>query len=346
MRAKELTLPFRSTIEKMNLFQFCLLHGWNLFRISVLSFIFPNVIPTHAQSGIPTVRSGQIVRFASFKSKFVAERNVDVWLPDGFNPSKRYAVVYMQDGQMLFDSSGNWVKQEWGVDETFGRLLNEKKIRDCIVVGIWNTNDHRYGDYFPEKPFNILSESEKGIIRIQGQTMKHRQFMNGKPNSDDYLRFLVKELKPFIDSNFPTLRKREATFIAGSSMGGLISLYALCEYPRVFGGAACLSTHVTGIFTNQNNPFPKVLIKYLDQNPPKPRYQRLYFDHGTTTLDSLYEPHQIRVDSVFRSKGFSEVNFQSLTFPGEPHTETAWKKRLEIPVLFLLKFGSSQKKSE
>jgi enterochelin esterase-like enzyme len=176
--------------------------------------------------------------------------------------------------------------------------------------------------------------------------MKHRQFMNGKPNSDDYLRFLVKELKPFIDTNFPTLRKREATFIIGSSMGGLISLYALCEYPRVFGGAACLSTHVTGIFTNQNNPFPKVLIKYLDQNPQKPRYQRLYFDHGTTTLDSLYEPHQIRVDSVFRSKGFSEVNFQSFTFPGEPHTETAWKKRLEIPVLFLLKSSSSQKKSE
>jgi enterochelin esterase-like enzyme len=330
----------------MNLIQFCLLHGWNLFRISVLSFISLNVFPTHAQSGIPTVRSGQIVRFASFKSKFVEDRNVDVWLPAEFSPSKKYAVVYMQDGQMLFDSSGNWVKQEWGVDESFGRLMQEMKIRDCIVVGIWNTNDHRYGDYFPEKPFNLLDEKEKSIIRAQGQTMKHRQFLNGKPNSDDYLRFLVKELKPFIDRNFPTLRKRSDTFIMGSSMGGLISLYAMCEYPRVFGGAACLSTHVTGIFTNQNNPFPKVLIDYLNQNLPKPSHQRFYFDHGTTTLDSLYEPHQIRVDSVFKLKGYSLENFQSLTFPGEPHTETAWRNRLEIPVQFLLKTQSSQKKSK
>lgn len=330
----------------MNLIQFCLLHGWNLFRFSFLVLMTLNVFPAHAQSGIPTVRSGQIVRFASFKSNFVEDRNVDVWLPAGFSPSKKYAVVYMQDGQMLFDSTGNWVKQEWGVDETFGRLMKEMKIRDCIVVGIWNTNDHRYGDYFPEKPFNRLTESEKGIIRAQGQTMKHRQFLNGKPNSDDYLRFLVKELKPFIDRNFPTLRKRSDTFIMGSSMGGLISLYAMCEYPRVFGGAACLSTHVTGVFTNQNNPFPKVLVEYLSQNLSKPDHQRFYMDHGTATLDSLYEPHQLRVDSVFKVKGFSDVNYQSLTFPGEPHTETAWKNRLEIPVLFLLKTQSSQKKSK
>ena len=124
---KERISPSRFIIEKMNLIQFYLLQGRNLFRISVLVFIFLNVLPTHAQSGIALVRTGQIVRFASFKSKFVADRNVDVWLPDGFNPSKRYAVVYMQDGQMLFDSSGNWVKQEWGVDETFGRLIKENK---------------------------------------------------------------------------------------------------------------------------------------------------------------------------------------------------------------------------
>jgi enterochelin esterase-like enzyme len=332
----------------MSFFQICHLSGRILYRNIVLTFIFLNILPTrsNAQSGIPAVRSGQIVRFASFKSKFVADRNVDVWLPDGFNPSKRYAVVYMHDGQMLFDSSGNWAKQEWGVDETFGRLMNGKKILDCIVVGIWNTNDHRYGEYFPEKPFNLLEENEKGIIREQGQTLKHCQFINGKPNSDDYLRFLVRELKPFIDRNFPTLRKSSDTFIMGSSMGGLISLYAMCEYPRVFGGAACLSTHVTGMFTNQNNPFPKVLIEYLHQNLPKPRHQRFYFDRGTTTLDSLYEPTQIQVDSVFKAIGFSEENFQSLTFPGEPHTETAWKKRLEIPILFLLTSGSSQKKTE
>jgi len=330
----------------MNLSLIWIVNGRNLFLAGVLIFIFPNVLLTYAQSGIPSVKSGQIVRFAQFKSKFVAERNVDVWIPDSLHPLKRYAVVYMQDGQMLFDSSENWAKQEWGVDETFGRLMHEKKIQDCIVVGIWNSNDHRYGDYFPEKPFNQLKENEKSIIRAQGQTMKHRQFLNGKPNSDDYLRFLVNELKPFIDRNFPTLRNRSNTYIMGSSMGGLISLYAICEYPGIFGGAACLSTHLSGMFTNQKNPFPKVLIEYLSKNIPNKREHRFYFDHGTTTLDSLYGSHQVCVDSVFRSKGFSGENFQSLTFPGESHTETAWKKRLQIPVLFLLKSGFPEKKTK
>ena len=76
---------------------------------------------------------------------------------------------------------------------------------------------------------------------------------SGKIQSDNYLKFLVKELKPFIDSSFSTLKDQQNTFIAGSSMGGLISMYAICEYPLVFGGAACLSTHWPGIFTMINN---------------------------------------------------------------------------------------------
>ena len=75
--------------------------------------------------------------------------------------------------------------------------------------------------------------------------------------SDAYLKFLVTELKPFIDSTFSVATDRSNTFIAGSSMGGLISMYAVCEYPAVFGGAACLSTHWPGIFTAENNPIPE-----------------------------------------------------------------------------------------
>lgn len=153
--------------------------------------------------------------------------------------------------------------------------------------------------------------------------------------SDDYLKFITEELKPFIDRRYATLPNVESTFIAGSSMGGLISIYAVCEYPEVFGGAACLSTHWIGIFTDENNPFPDAFIEYLHQNLPSPAYHRIYFDYGTETLDALYEPYQLRVDQIMISKGYSSANWQTRKFMGEEHSEEAWRKRLHIPITFL-----------
>jgi predicted alpha/beta superfamily hydrolase len=129
----------------------------------------------------------------------------------------------------------------------------------------------------------------------------------------------------------------KGTFIAGSSMGGLISLYALCEYPKVFGSAACLSTHWPGIFTMENNPVPDAFIRYLEENLPRPGSHKIYFDFGTETLDSLYEPLQNRVDDVMRHHGYTHKNWMTLKFPGEDHSERAWHSRLEVPLLFLLR---------
>ena len=94
------------------------------------------------------------------------------------------------------------------------------------------------------------------------------------PSSDNYLKFIVEELKPFIDSTYSTLIDKENTFIAGSSMGGLISMYAVCEYPNVFGGAACLSTHWPGTFEVENNPIPEIFYNYLTNNLPKPNQNK------------------------------------------------------------------------
>ncbi|HRJ16216.1 MAG TPA: alpha/beta hydrolase-fold protein, partial [Saprospiraceae bacterium] len=96
-----------------------------------------------AQAQTPAVSAGRIERHEQFPSQFVSARNVDVWLPEGYSPRKKYAVLYMHDGQMLFDGAGTWNKQEWQVDEIAGKLLAEGKIRDCIVVGIWNGGQAR-----------------------------------------------------------------------------------------------------------------------------------------------------------------------------------------------------------
>ena len=288
-------------------------------------------------SQLPGVSSGKLIRHELFSSKKVANRNVDVWLPDGYSKQKKYAVLYMQDGQMLFDSTNNWNKKEWQVDETLGKLFRENKIRDCIVVGIWNTGEGRHADYFPQKPFESLKKAEIDSVYMGNRQSGVSVFNGQKVRSDFYLKFIVEELKPFIDQEYSTMPDKANTFIVGSSMGGLISLYAICEYPSIFGGAICMSTHWPGIFQVENNPFPAAFMKYLKMKLPSPRDHRIYFDHGEKTLDAWYAPFQRQVDAIMKQKGYkSGKNWITRFFPGEDHSENAWARRFDFPVLFML----------
>lgn len=285
---------------------------------------------------IPKVSSGKIVRLENFKSTFVTERNIDIWLPDNYPNQQPYSVLYMHDGQMLFDSTLTWNHQEWKMDETAGKLIQENKTKPFIIVGIWNGGVTRHADYFPQKAFESLSSEDKeyifNAIRTSGETV----FKNNKINSNNYLQFIVKELKPFIDSAFTVSAKQEHTFIAGSSMGGLISLYAICEYPDVFGGAACISTHWPGIFQMENNPVPNALFSYLKHHLPLPDSHRLYFDYGTETLDALYPPLQKMADGIISKAGYVKKNWMSVAYQGADHSEKSWSKRMDMPLVFLL----------
>jgi enterochelin esterase-like enzyme len=246
-------------------------------------FLFPLfLLPTFIFAQVPVVTSGSIKHFENFKSKFVIARNVDVWLPDGYNTTTKYAVLYMHDGRGLFDSAITANKQEWGIDETMTRLINEGKIKNCIVVGIWNTEKFRHSEYFPQKPFEMLTQQQQDSLYNFGFA-KNRTFA-AKVQSDNYLKFLVQELKPFIDKGFSTLKDRANTFIAGSSMGGLISLYAICEYPDVFGGAACISTHWPGVLPEKRNLLPNTFFNYLATTPPDAKKHKLYFDYGSKCM--------------------------------------------------------------
>jgi len=298
-------------------------------------FYLVNQIEVFAQ--LPKPSSGRIIRTENFSSKHVPARNVDVWLPDNYTASKKYAVLYMHDGQMLFDSSITWNKQEWGVDETLNQLMQQNKIRDCIVVGIWNGGKSRHPEYFPQKPFEALSKEKQQLVysayRSGGQSI-----FSGLPiSSDNYLKFLVEELKPFIDKTYSTKTDASNTFVAGSSMGGLISLYALCEYPTIFGGAACLSTHWPGLLSMENNPVPAVFFSYLKNHLPSAKQHRIYFDHGTETLDSMYASLQLQVDAIMKQKKYRPSNWISRSWPGQDHSEKSWRSRLDVPFAFLLK---------
>ncbi len=293
-----------------------------------------------APSKIPAVSWGMIQRIPEFESAYIGKRCVDILLPEEYPayPNRHYPVLYMHDGAMLFDSSETWNHQEWGVDEAL-KKFSEKTGKACIVVAIHNAGSGRYAEYFPKKPFQSLDrEGRLKVLRLAEKDPR-RLMKDSMPVSDKYLDFLVKELKPMVDKSFRTIPGRAATWIAGSSMGGLISLYALCEYPEVFGAAACLSTHWPGIFEIQDNPVPESFFKYLKKNAPNPANHRIYMDCGNISLDSLYPALHNKAVAVLQAKGYGSKNLKAWIIPGANHSEAAWKARMPQVFEFFLSAG-------
>jgi predicted alpha/beta superfamily hydrolase len=294
----------------------------------------PPAVPQPAAAALPQTTTGRIERMENFASRHVAARHIDVWLPADFNKSKRYQVLYMQDGQNLFDGSLNWTKKAWRADLAVNNLVKSGRVADTIIVGIWNNGIERYAEYYPEKVLAFAPEAARREYEVEAS--------NGRLKADAYLRFLVEELKPAIDSKYPTRTGPESTFVVGSSMGGLISIYALCEYPQVFGGAAGLSTHWVGKPTAwgrervRNATLPLAAMIYLSKNLPDPATHRIYSDRGDDWLDSLYAPTHRFLSEVLRDRGYTPANAMTSVIDGTGHSEADWAERLEVPLLFIM----------
>lgn len=283
---------------------------------------------------LPQVGEGRIERLPSLPSRFVTPRPVDVWLPAGYDASKRCPVLYMHDGQMLFDAATTWNRQAWAVDRALSTEARAGRLRDTLVVGIWNHGPERYAEYFPEKALAFAPEAVRREYVEQAS--------NGRSKADAYLRFIVEELKPEIDRRFSTLPGREATFVAGSSMGGLISLYALCECPQVFGGAAALSAHFVGRPTAwgmerlRNAALPLALLDYLSAKLPAAGAHRIYVDRGTDALDALYAPALALMTELLRDKGYGARDALTRVVEGTGHSEGDWAHRIGEVLAFVM----------
>lgn len=285
-------------------------------------------------SQTPSVSYGKIVHYENFSSTFISTRNVDVWLPPDYSTQKKYAVIYMHDGQMLFDSTITWNHQEWQADENMRKISSNKNLKPAIIVGIWNIPQTRYADYFPQKTIQFITDSSR-------KTIEERQ-LKSVPQADNYLKFIVNELKPFIDSTYSTHKDVNNTFLMGSSMGGLISLYGLCEYPNIFGAAACVSIHSPMAMNELINPTTDENVSftfrnYLLQHLPKANSRRIYMDYGDQTLDAKYAPYQKKLDAILRKKGYKAPRWITRYFPGTDHSERSWADRMYIPLQFLLR---------
>jgi predicted alpha/beta superfamily hydrolase len=214
------------------------------------------------------------------------QRKVWIYLPADYASShKKYPVIYMHDGQNLFDEYTSGYG-EWGVDEIMDKLPAKDQ---CIIVGIDHGGTYRITEYDP-------------------YDSKY-----GKGQGNEYIEFLVKTLKPYIDQHYRTETDAGHTTIAGSSMGGLISMYAVLKYPGVFGNA--------GIFSPAFWIAPDI-YKYALQTNLNSKL-RFYFVCGDAESENMVADMQKMADLI-RSKGISEKNTPEVLAKGAKHNEKQW----------------------
>ena len=239
-----------------------------------------------------------IIDTAFFIPQLKRTRRVWIYLPEDYAQSKKhYSVLYMQDGQNVFDEATAY-SGEWGVDEYLDTLQDRQK--ECIVVAVDHGGLKRLNEY---DPYN------------------NKRF--GKGEGGAYADFLVKTLKPFIDKQYRTKPSKENTFIAGSSMGGLISLYTILKYPGVYGGA--------GIFSPALWIAPK-LYDYMKRQGKKLDTD-IYF-YGGTKEDSAMVPNIEKAVSVLEK--VSKSTIKTAIGEGEHHSEAAWRKAFPLFYAWLM----------
>jgi enterochelin esterase-like enzyme len=288
---------------------------------------------------MPKVSAGRVVAWPAFDGGAAGAMTVWVWLPPGYAQArgKRFPVLYMHDGQNLFDKALTAYNQEWQMDEAIPRMVRQGDLRNWIVVGVQSPKA-RYHALFPTKIFPLLSpEFRKRVETLDSGDPK------GPLAGDAYLKFLTGVVKPRVDREFRTLKGPEDTAVMGSSMGGLMAFYAMAEYPDVFGQAACVSMHVAlASPTDKGLDHAKAAAeaaeafrRYLATSKMKPGRNRLYIDHGTGTLDGSYGPYAAALVPVLQAVGWIGPNFMFRTYAGAEHNETAWSQRLDIPLAFL-----------
>ena len=255
----------------------------------------------------PHTLTGEFRHHNNFESHFLGhQRDVIVYLPPQYDrqESQRYPVLYLNDGQNLFDSATAFIGVEWGVDETAERLIRAGEIQSIIIVGIYNTGEHRIEEYTP----TVDSKLKRG----------------GK--ADQYGRFIIEELKPFIDRRYRTAPGPEETGLGGSSLGGLVSLYLGLKFPQIFGRLMVMSPSV---WWDRGMIFR--FVQFLQAKPDT----RIWLDIGTEE-GKLTAAHVRQLKDFLVVKGWRfEVDLKYLEDEGGMHTETDWGRRVEPALKFL-----------
>lgn len=278
-------------------------------------------VPGLAQPGTP----GRLIEYDHVAEAGLPEQRLTIWLPPGYDSGTRsYPVLYMHDGQNLFDPAKSAFNKVWAADKAMLVAMATGTVEPHIIVGIWAPGAARYRQYLPRDVYNVVPPT----VRAQMDTMA-----GGEVVSDAYLAWLSGPLKHWVDSTWRTRPGRDDTAIVGSSMGGLMSCYAFLERPDVCGRAGCISSHWPAVdprSVGAANPalattWRNWFVSHLGQADGR----RVWFDHGTATLDAFYAPYQQEIDAQMAQSGWRKgIDWQSRVYPGAAHEENAWAARL------------------
>lgn len=256
--------------------------------------------------------TGNIQTIENFYAKKLNNRRrIILYLPPSYEkePQRRYPVLYMHDGQNIFDAATSFIGAEWGVDETVEKLIAENKLKEIIVVGIDNNAD-RMKEYTP------YVEEERG-----------------GGGGDAYMDFMINDLKPYIDQHYRTMPDRKHTAIMGSSLGGLISLYIAWKHPEIFSMSGVISP---ALYWGHSKIFDEI-------NKTEKKDVKIYLDMGTNegTTTGVLKKFNEAIDDVRKmketliKKGFVlGKDFDYFEDEGAVHNESAWAKRVHKPLLF------------
>jgi predicted alpha/beta superfamily hydrolase len=268
--------------------------------------------PQPVESGHVAVHDTDSVQHHhNFVSQHVPHtRDLAVYLPPRYGDSdRRFPVLYLHDGQNLFDPDTSYVRgMDWKVDETADALIRTGAIAPLIIVAVFNTGEHRIEEYTPTRDRKL-----------------------GGGHAELYGRMLVEELKPFIDGRYRTLDGPSNTGLGGSSLGGLATLYLGFTYPQIFGKLAVLSPSVW--WDN------KAILKIIGRSQPKPRL-KIWLSMGTEeSKNGLRDAESLR-DALVR-KGWREgddLHYEVIL--GGKHEEAAWAESVDPVLRYLFSPGS------
>jgi enterochelin esterase-like enzyme len=264
---------------------------------------------------------GELIYWRNVESAFLGpRRNVSIWLPPGYddpaNAGRRYPVIYMTDGQNLFDPRIANTGTDWGIDEAMVRGAEAGRFEPAIVVATWST-EARGPEYSPWAA------------------------------GPSYARFVIEELKPRVDGEFRTRPDRPNTYAMGSSMGGLLAMHLVMDHSETFSACGCVSTHVPisprwiATYTGQDpdgaDPTPFTDLAMQEGNFDIPEGARMFFDYGTKTLDAEYGPGHERMRRHFKQQGLTEgEDFLIREYEGAAHDEASWRARVEDQLIWML----------
>jgi predicted alpha/beta superfamily hydrolase len=256
--------------------------------------------------------TGNIKIHPRFRSKILGNRrDVSVYLPPGYRrfSHRRYPVLYLNDGQNVFDAATSFGNVEWGVDETAQRLIRENLMEPTIIVGVANTGADRVHEYAPSP--GAIFESALEEIRSRGQAR-------------DYGRFLIEEVKPYIDRKYRTKREAEFTGLGGSSMGGLVTMALGLWFSRAFTRLIVMSPAVWW-----DDESIVGIVNGLESKLPL----KIWLDTGTN--ETGWERTRILRDALVEKGWRLYDDLQYTEVEGGDHSESAWAARVDPALRFL-----------